>query len=182
MGGTLYFVLRQGGGQIFATSQHLPQKSAHVYIVTSYNRILHTNNLKHALPEINTVRAYMTRTSLVDRISLLCCTCTNNIQLVCGKCKLEVTSTPPAKRPRHITVLCITTALEMSWALGRAIITASTASYDYAPIATCPLPEGCHEVECLGANRRKVIALLSLCFFAFSNGGYKAIGTLMFKH
>ena len=113
----------------------------------------------------------------------------NNIRLVCGKCKLEVTSTPPAKRPSHLpgfqqstTALCITTALEASWALGRAIITASTARCDYGPIATRPLPEGCHEVECHGANRRKVIELLSLCFFAFSNGGYKAIGTLMFKH
>ena len=131
----------------------------------------------------------MTRTSLVDGISPFCCTCTNNIRLVCGKIKLEVTSTPLAKRPSHLpcfqqstTALCTTAALEASWALGRAIITASTARCDYAPITTRPLPEGCHEVKCHGANRRKVIELLSLCFFAFSNGGYKAIGTLMFKH
>ena len=142
-----------------------------------------------SLPEINTVRADMTRTSLVDGISPFCCTCTNNIRLVCGKIKLEVTSTPPAKRPRHLpgfqqstTALCITAALEASWALGRAIITASAARCDYAPKATRPLSEGCHEVECHGTNRRKVIELLSLCFFAFSDGGYKAIGTLMFKH
>ena len=141
------------------------------------------------LPEINTVRADMTQTSLVDGISLFCCMCTNNIRLFCGKIKLEVTSTPHVKRPSHLpgfqqntTALCITAALEASWALGRVIITASTARCDYAPITTCPLPEGCHEVECHGANRRKVIELLSLCFFAFSNGGYKAIGTLMFKH
>ena len=35
----------------------------------------------------------------------VCCTCTNNIRLVCGKCKLKEAnsaSTPPAKRPRHL--------------------------------------------------------------------------------
>ena len=125
---------------------------------------------KWLLPEINTVRADMTRTSLVCGIFPFCCKCTNNIWLVCGKCKLEVTSTSPAKRPHHLpgfqqctTVLCITAARETSWVLGWAIITASTASCNYVPIATRPLPGGCHEVQCLGANRRKVIALLFLC-------------------
>ena len=40
-----------------------------------------------SLPEINTVQADMTRTSLVDGITPFCFTCANNIRLVCGKCK-----------------------------------------------------------------------------------------------
>ena len=43
MGGARYFVLRQGGGQIFLTSLHFTMKSTRVYIITTYNRILHTN-------------------------------------------------------------------------------------------------------------------------------------------
>ena len=39
------------------------------------------------LPEINTVQADMTRTSLVDGIIPFCCTCADSIWLVCGKCK-----------------------------------------------------------------------------------------------
>ena len=64
-------------------------------------------------------------------------------------------TTPPSWLPAGTTAFCITAALETSWALGRAIITASTASCDYAPIATHPLPEGCHEVECLGETWEK---------------------------
>ena len=33
-------MLRQGGGWIFVTLLHLPQKSAHVYVITTFNRIL----------------------------------------------------------------------------------------------------------------------------------------------
>ena len=43
--------------------------------------------------------------------------------------------------------------LQMSWVMGGAITTASTGSCDYVPIATRPRPEGCYEVECLGAKR-----------------------------
>ena len=43
MGSPHYFVLRQGGGWIFVTSLHFTTKSAHVYIITAYNRILHAN-------------------------------------------------------------------------------------------------------------------------------------------
>ena len=50
------------------------------------------------------------------------------------------------------TALCITAALQTSWVLGQAIATASTASCDYAPIATPLLPEGCYEVERLGGK------------------------------
>jgi len=38
----------------------------------------------NALPEMNTVQAEVTRTSLVDGITLFCFTCANNIRLVCG--------------------------------------------------------------------------------------------------
>ena len=42
MCGVHYFVLRQGGGQIFVTL-HFTMKSAHVYVITTYNRILQAN-------------------------------------------------------------------------------------------------------------------------------------------
>ena len=41
------------------------------------------------LPEINTVRADMTRTSLVDGITPFCFTCDDNIRLVCGNAKRQ---------------------------------------------------------------------------------------------
>ena len=43
MGGTHYFVLRLGGGRVFVTLLHFTTKSTDVYIITTYNRILHTS-------------------------------------------------------------------------------------------------------------------------------------------
>ena len=46
MGGTHYFVLRQGDGRIFVASLHFTRKSAHVYIfIATFNRILHTSGV-----------------------------------------------------------------------------------------------------------------------------------------
>ena len=127
------------------------------------------------LPEINTVRADMTRTSLVDGISPFCFTCANNIRLVCGKGKetmaLRVatsTTTTPAKRQRHPP------------GYYRALHNCSSA--DVLDVGTgdrnredgklrlradSDLPEGCYEVERLVAKRRrKVLAtviLMCLC-------------------
>ena len=56
MGSAHYFVLRQGGGWIFITL--LPRKSAHVYIITTYNRILHTNTPAHTSFEFTAPYAY----------------------------------------------------------------------------------------------------------------------------
>ena len=39
MGGTHYFVLSQGSGRIFVRKK----KSVHIYIITTFNRILDTN-------------------------------------------------------------------------------------------------------------------------------------------
>ena len=43
MGSAHYFVLRQAVGQIFVTLPRGGGGSIHVYIITTYNGILHTN-------------------------------------------------------------------------------------------------------------------------------------------
>ena len=137
--------------------------------------VCHAHKMVLALPEINTVRADMTRTSLVDGISPFCFTCANNIRLVCGKGKetmaLRVatsTTTTPAKRQRHPP------------GYYRALHNCSSA--DVLDVGTgdrnredgklrlradSDLPEGCYEVERLVAKRRrKVLAtviLMCLC-------------------
>ena len=40
MGSTHYFVLSQGSGQIFVAKK---KKSVHIYIITTFNKILDTN-------------------------------------------------------------------------------------------------------------------------------------------
>jgi len=44
MGGAHYLIFAQTGGWAdICNIPFLPRKSAHVYIITTYNRILHTN-------------------------------------------------------------------------------------------------------------------------------------------
>ena len=121
---------------------HAEDRQCHLYVIvlSQQNREglgdLQRNSVYQPLPEINSVRADMTRTSLVDGITPFCFTCADNIRLVCGKCKetenetkfyLSEASTPVATL-QGFTALCITTALRTSWVLGLAIATANTAS------------------------------------------------------
>ena len=114
------------------------------------------------LPEINTVQADMTRTSLVDGIIPFCCTCADNIRLVCGKCKetmaLRVATTTQAKRPRHPPGYY--RALHNRSSADVLGIGTDDRSREHCKLrlrADPDLPEGCYEVERLVAKRRRKV-------------------------
>ena len=93
---------------------------------------------------VNTVRADMTRTSLVNRITLFCFTCANNIWLVFAENAERYGIREQILRSQHTTLqgftaLCITRDMQTPWVFGLATATMNTASEYRSP----PPTEGC---------------------------------------